>query len=272
VHRSEELQTAKAAAENANAAKSEFLANMSHEMRTPLNCIIGYSDILIEEEEMSSVQKDMCIRVRNASSGLLALINDVLDLAKVEAGVISLEPHEFDIEALITETAALVRPIAEKKGLALFIDRDPDVPGALIGDGGRIRQVLLNLLGNAVKFTEKGNVGLTLKRLAGDDGVVSVRFEVADTGIGIPDTELGRLFERFVQVDGSAQRRHNGAGIGLSLSKEIVTLMGGRVGVASTLGVGSRFWFDIGLPASTREDTLCPGSGPSEERQYAHTA
>jgi PAS domain S-box-containing protein len=256
VHKSEELQKAKAAAESANAAKSEFLANMSHEMRTPLNCIIGYSDILIEEEELPAGQKDMCVRIRTASSGLLSLINDVLDLAKVEAGVIDLKPHKFEVDALVTEAAALVRPIAEKKGLALFVDRDPDVPSALIGDDARIRQVLLNLLGNALKFTEKGNVGLTIKRLTADDGLVLVRFEVADTGIGIPETELGRLFERFVQVDGSAQRRHNGAGIGLSLSKEIVSLMGGRVGAASTLGVGSRFWFDIALPASTRDEVL----------------
>ena len=236
-------------AERASAAKSEFLATMSHEIRTPLNGVIGYADLLLDEADLGPAARRHADRIRSAGAALLTVVNDVLDFSKVEAGQIEIVPRPFALEALIDNAVSIVRPSAERKGLALSIACGPDLPSWIEGDEDRLRQILLNLLNNAVKFTPEGRIDLTVE--AGQGGVGTLCFTVRDTGIGIPADKCDRLFRRFSQVDGSISREYGGTGLGLAISKSLVELMGGTIGVASAPGRGSTFRFAVPLPAAT---------------------
>jgi len=245
-----EAERARAAAESAAAAKSDFLANMSHEIRTPMNSIIGMTHLALQTE-LTARQKNYLSKVSNAAKGLLGIINDILDLSKIEAGMMVVERAPFSLDATLQHLADLCSLKARERGLELLFDIAPDVPERLIGDALRLGQVLLNLVGNAIKFTEKGSITLTIKLLEQQAGEVVLGFAVSDTGIGMSEDEQSRLFAAFTQADSSTTHKYGGTGLGLSICKRIVDLLGGQIGVNSVLGQGSRFDFHLpfGLPA-----------------------
>ncbi|MEC4890455.1 MAG: ATP-binding protein [Nitrospira sp.] len=243
----EDLRRTRTAAESANRMKTEFLANMSHELRTPLNAIIGTSDLLLKSS-LTPEQRECAVMGQRASQALLRLVDDLLDLAKIEAGTLRVESSPFDLTELLERTRRLVELRQRGKDVALHIDIAPEVPTLLEGDGFRLQQILLNLLGNALKFTEQGSVSLILSIAQADPRRPLLQFTVSDTGIGIPANQLDHIFGRFTQVDSGDSRKYGGAGLGLSICKQLVDMMGGTIQVTSETGKGSTF--TVALPFS----------------------
>jgi signal transduction histidine kinase len=255
------LQDARDAAESASHAKSRFLAHMSHELRTPLNAILGYAQIL-DGGALNERQAVAARTIQQSGEHLLSLITDILDHSKIEAGKLELTPGPIELRAMVRGVADMIALRAHEKDVAFHWTVEPDVPRGIVGDEKCLRQVLINLLGNAVKFTTCGDVRLQVALLSARGGDVRLRFDVRDTGSGIATDQLETIFEPFEQA-GERARRAGGTGLGLSISRRIVALMNGRIHVESTLGVGSRFWFDVTFPLA--DNAALPAATAGEE-------
>jgi signal transduction histidine kinase len=258
-----ELQAALEHADQANAAKSKFLADVSHEIRTPIGAVVSLADLLLETP-LDETQRDYVSTARASGSSLLSLVNGLLDISKIEAGKIELDERPFQLEEILESTTSLLSATAKQKGLELRSYVDRDVPCELAGDPDRLRQVLTNLCGNAVKFTSRGHVTVRTSLDSGPDteDAITLRFAVSDSGPGIPQDDVEQLFHRFTQ----SGHHHSGTGLGLAISKQLVELMGGKIGVESTLGRGSTFWFTVLMRRSagnrsTEADTLLASRG-----------
>ena len=238
-------------AEVAERAKSEFLANMSHEIRTPMNGVMGMAELLAKTD-LDSKQRMFTDIIVKSGDALVTIINDILDFSKIDSGQLELDPGPFNLVEAIEDVAALVSARAHEKGLELIVRAQPGLPESFVGDAGRIRQIITNLVGNAVKFTEEGHVLIDISaEILGDSANILVKVE--DTGIGIPDADVDHVFEKFSQVDGSSTRRHEGTGLGLTISKMLVEKMAGEIGATSVEGEGSTFWFSLSLPVENRK-------------------
>jgi len=244
-----ELIAARDVAETAARVKSEFLANMSHELRTPLTSVIGFSGLLQDSADLPETERRYADRIATASEALLSVINDILDYSKLEAAAVSLDPAPFDPAAMATGAATLIEGQCQAKGLGLKVEVADDLPAALMGDEGRLRQVMLNFLSNAVKFTVSGDIRLEIKR-SGE----RLRVAVSDSGIGVAPEKIDALFERFTQADASTTRVYGGTGLGLAISRRLIELMGGEIGAESRPGQGSTFWFEVPLEEAEADD------------------
>jgi PAS domain S-box-containing protein len=251
--------------------KSEFLASMSHEIRTPMNGVTGMLELLLEESLTDQQRKRVTVALGSAQA-LLTIINDILDLSKIEAGKLDLVPEWTDVRALFDDVVGLLRPLAADKGLQVESSCAADVPARVLADGGRLRQVLLNLAGNAVKFTDEGRVSIGVTVVSATQERVRLQCSVSDTGIGIPVDQIPLVFEKFTQLEGAAARRSNGTGLGLSICRKLIDLMGGTIQVTSQPAKGSRFWFDIEVPCAGQERSVAAVPQESADMSRARGA
>ncbi len=261
-----DLEQARRAAEAATEEKAAFLANMSHEIRTPLNGIIGFTDLLMQNAPADPKQRRHLELIQNAGYALLTVVNDILDFSKMDAGKVELEREVFAFVTFVDNTVSIVQGTAEAKGLALRVHLDRALSSYHCGDEGRLRQVLLNLLNNAVKFTASGSITVTVDRLSADGRNERLRVSVSDTGRGIEEGKETRLFQQFSQADASVSREYGGTGLGLAISKRLIELMGGEIGYASNEGRGSTFWFEVDLPIGEKPAELATPIAPAAVR------